>query len=443
MALSSFLAVTTTVTAVAWRMVTGFNLFKPSLLWVVPIFAIRAFGWIASVFDKPWTVDAPAEQEMLDCLFVAVSIPVYNEDQSLLDRCLWALVNQTRPPDVIEVVDDQSKVDYSGFREFWEGWHGSTEIFWHTQPVNQGKRRAHCVTFSTFPDADVFVTVDSDTTVCLNGIEQILIPFANPEVMSVAGIELGFNASANFLTLLQNSLQQVAQAVVSASWSVTGNMFTNRGPFAAYRAEMIREIVPLYYGEVFAKKYRVLLGDDSLLAIAGGRKGLAVQQLSAFGLTMWPETMRHHLMQRLRWARGRTVRNFWRMKYYPIFSYLYMFTIGSIYGFFVGMAALIILAVHWPSDSGLILRILLAMIWLSWLGQLRVLCFTRSDETWIDRALVIIIRPIASLWASVVLSRLLRALGMVTFLKQGWTTRRAGAELSLAELSAEPERRKV
>lgn len=439
MALSSFLAATTLISAVVWRLVTGFSLLKPSLIWVVPIFAIRAFGWLASVFDRPWTVENSEEQSYLDGLLVVVSIPLYNEDPGLLDRCIWALANQSRPPDAIEIVDDCSTIDYTALRVHWEGWHGRTEVRWHTQPVNQGKRRAHCVTFSTYPMADVFITVDSDTTVCLNGIEEGIKPFLDSEVMSVAGIELGFNYSANFLTLLQNSLQQVAQAVVSASWSVTGKMFTNRGPFALYRADLIRPLIPLYFGEVFMGRFRILLGDDSLLALAGGYEGKAVQQLSAFGLTMWPETMGWHLRQRLRWARGRTVRNFWRLKYYPIFSYIWVFTVGSIYGFFVGMAALVFLILHFPQDASLIVRILLAMIWLSWLGQLRVLCFKRSDETWVDRAMVIAIRPIASLWASVVLSRLLRAAGMMTFLKQGWTTRRAGAELSLAELAEERE----
>ena len=59
--------------------------------------------------------------------------------------------------------------------------------------------------------------------------------------MSVAGIELGFNAHVNFLTRLQNSLQIYSQAVIGAAWSVAGDMYTNRGPFALYRAPMVRE----------------------------------------------------------------------------------------------------------------------------------------------------------------------------------------------------------
>jgi hyaluronan synthase len=435
-----FLAVAAALitSAVLWRLSAGVsNLVRISLIAVVPLFLLRAAGWTMSCFDRPARV-APGswQADYLSALRVVVSVPVFNENGALLDRCLWALVNQTRPPQRIDVVDDGStKEDYTTLREYWTGCHVTqdgrwrTEVSWNVQE-NAGKRRAHCVTFTTDPLADIFVTVDSDTTLVHNAIEEGLKPFVNEEIQSVAGIELGYNAAHNLLTLIQNALQQVAQAVVSAAWSVTGNMFTNRGPFALYRAGMIRQMVPLYWGETFFG-HRVVLGDDSLLALAGSMYGKSVQQLSAFGLTMWPETLSHHIRQRVRWARGRTVRNCWRLKYYPVMTYIWWFTIASIYSFITGFAALILLALSWPASAHLIGRILMAVIVLSWLSQLRVLCFKRSDDSWLDRFLLIAIRPLASLWASVVLTRLVRGWGMATCMKQGWTTRQHGAELTL------------
>jgi hyaluronan synthase len=421
--------------AIAWRLSAGLtNLERASLFAVIPLFMLRAAGWVMSCWDRPVEVIDDYDRGLLDRLYVVVSVPCFNENKYLLDRCLYALINQTRPPDRIDIIDDGStKEDYEELQRYWNATFTqdkrTTEIFWKRQ-VNMGKRRAHCATFTSAPLADIFITVDSDTTLCPNAVEEGLKPFLNPEVMSVAGIELGYNASHNFLTMLQNSLQQIAQAVVSAAWSVTGKMFTNRGPFALYRSSLIAEMVPLYWGETFFG-HRVILGDDSLLAMAGSMYGKSVQQLSAFGLTMWPETLGHHIRQRLRWARGRTVRNFWRLKYYPVTSYIWWFTTASIYSFITGLAALILLAISWPSSEHLVLRILTALILLSWLSQLRVLCFKRSDESWLDRFLVIAIRPAASLWASIVLTRIVRAWGMSTCLKQGWTTRQDGAELVL------------
>jgi hyaluronan synthase len=394
-----------------------------------PAFAFRFTGWVLSWFDKPFTVPAPSAR-YLDRLRVTVAVPVYNEDPGLLDRCLYALVNQSRPPQLIWVVDDGSREDYSALRRYWERWWPcGTEVRW-TRQHNQGKRRAHAVVFANDPDADIFVTVDSDTTLALDALEEGLKPFRRRSIMSVAGIELGFNASKNLLTRLQCSLQVYAQAVIGAAWSVAGDMYTNRGPFALYRARMIWEILPVYRDETFFGR-RVILGDDSLLALCGSHYGRSVQQLSAFGLTMWPETLSHHLRQRLRWARGRAVRNFWRVRYRPFLSYCWWFTVTGIYGFLMSCGTLVILALWWPATEADTGRLMLALLALSIPNSLRTLCFRRSDETLGDRILLILIRPLAALWSSVMLARVIRLWGTVTLLRQGWTTRQAGAELVL------------
>jgi len=399
------------------------------LLASVPATAFRAVSFVLSWFDKP-VAASQAGRERLDRLKVTVAVPVYNEDPGLLDRCLFALMNQTRPVQLIWVIDDGSKADYTELARYWTGiWPNGTEIRWMRQ-LNQGKRKAHAVVFEADPDADIFVTVDSDTTLDLNAIEEGLKPFQRRRVMSVAGIEMGFNATTNFLTRLQCSLQLYAQAVIGAAWSVAGDMYTNRGPFALYRARMVREFLPVYKDETFFGR-RVILGDDSLLSLCASSKGTSVQQLSAFGLTMWPETYGHHLRQRLRWARGRAVRNFWRIKYRPFLSYCWWFTVTGIHGFLLSLGLVTLLVESWPVSQQVVARTVLAIMILSVPNGLRTLCFRRSDETWADRALLVLIRPIAAIWSGAVLARIVRGLGTLTLLKQGWTTRQHGAELAL------------
>ena len=415
----------------AWKGVVswhGFAMVRWQMLAVaVPVAALKAYGWVLSAFDRPVRVSA-TEQARLDGLRVVVTVPVYNEDRAILDRCIWALVNQSRKPQRIDVVDDGSTtVDYSDVRAHWEGEHQGVEVTWERQP-NAGKRRAHCLTFKSDKLADIFVTVDSDTALVHNGLEEGLKPFADPAVQSVAGIELGYNAGYNFITQIQNALQQLAQVVIGAAWSVTGDMYTNRGPFALYDADMVRELVPLYWGEMLFGR-QVILGDDSLLALAGSMRGRSVQQLSAFGLTMWPETVDHHIRQRVRWARGRAVRNFWRVKYYPLRSYLFWYTVMGIYGFIAGLQIAYEMAAGWPQDKRTVGAALLLMAIWSWLSQVRALCIKRDGETWLDQAIMVFIRPVASLWSAVILNRLVRSWGSLTLFKQRWTTRQKGAEL--------------
>lgn len=409
--------------------------YVPLVAGAAPVFAFKAVSWLLSWKDEPVRVGRRAG-EYLDLLCVVVTVPVFNEDPALLDRCLFALVNQSRPPQRVDVVDDGSRLDYSALRAHWARvWPGGPEVRWRRQP-NQGKRRAHALTFATAPEADIFVTVDSDTSLEHRALEEGLKPFIDSQVMSVAGIEMGFNAYANFLTRLQAPLQMLSQCVTGATWSAVGDMYTNRGPFALYRAGMVREIIPLYANERFFGR-RVILGDDSLLALCASGRGKSVQQLSAFGLTMWPETLGHHLRQRLRWARGRAVRNFWRLKYRPLWSYIWWFTALGIYTFLGSLGLLILIPLTWPSSAHVIAHIVLAMfIWGS-LNQFRVFCFSRTDERWSDRLLMVLMRPVTSLWASVMLARVIRALGTVTLLRQGWTTRQQGAELFFASVENE------
>ena len=402
-----------------------------------PSIFFRSVSWIVSWLDRPAVVSSSAARDQLARLHVTVAIPAYNEDPGLLDRCLYALVNQTRPPQLVCVVDDGSATDYTELKHYWaRHWPAGTEIRWMRQH-NQGKRRAHAVVFDSVPDTDIFITVDSDTTLELHAIEEGLKPFRSRGVMSVAGIEMGFNATANFLTRLQCSLQLFAQAVIGAAWSVAGDMYTNRGPFALYRASAVRKYMPVYRDEFFLGR-RITLGDDSLLALCASAEGRSVQQLSAFGLTMWPERLSHHMRQRIRWARGRTVRNFWRVRYRPIFSYCWWFTLAGIYTFVLSIAVIVITIATWPAAAPDVLRTLVIMAAISIPNSLRTLCFQRSDETWRDRVLLVLIRPLAALWSSVVLARLVRLWGTLTFLRQGWTTRQHGAELVLDSPGEQP-----
>lgn len=395
----------------------------------VPATVFRAIGFVLSWFDRPVTA-TPAGQERLDRLHVTIAVPVYNEDAGLLDRCIFAMVNQSRPAQLIWVVDDGSMTDYAAVARHWVGrWPNGTEVRWSRQS-NQGKRQAHAKVFESVPEADIFVTVDSDTTLDRRALEEGLKPFQSRKVMSVAGIEMGFNATTNFLTRLQSSLQLYAQAVIGAAWSVAGDMYTNRGPFALYRSAMVREFLPVYRDETFFGR-RVILGDDSLLALCASERGRSVQQLSAFGLTMWPENLGHHLRQRLRWARGRAVRNFWRIKYRPIWSYCWWFTASGIHGFLVSGALLGLLMGLWPVSADVVARAAAVLLIMSVPNGLRTLCFRRSDENWLDRLLLVLIRPLSAVWSGVVLARIVRICGTVTLLRQSWTTRRNGAELVL------------
>jgi hypothetical protein len=96
------------------------------------------------------------------------------------------------------------------------------------------------------------------------------------------------------------------------------------------------------------------------------------------------------------------------------------------------LSLVVLMVVWWPVSASFAVRALIAIGALSVPNSLRVLCFGRSDENLYDRILLFLIRPLAALWSSVVLARMVRLWGTLTVLRQGWTTRTHGAELVLS-----------
>jgi hyaluronan synthase len=385
--------------------------------WTI-VFVLAFVQWLLSLRERPYT----GWSHRLDELQVVVSLPVYNEDQPTLDRVLYSLTRQTRLPDIVHVVDDGSRVSYQEVREHWENDAVlGPRLMWTRQP-NAGKKHAQCTCFTAHPDADVFVTLDSDTTLTGNAIEEGLRPFLHRDVYSVAGLELAWNHSQNWLTLMSGSRTMSWQLLSCAAQNVAGGDVTvNRGTFALYRADMIRDIVPAYLGEKFLG-HPIKLGDDAALTLFAECRGRAVQQPTAVCLAMYPESLGHHLRQWIRWMRGSTVRTFWRLRYLRLASYTWWFTLLSTWSFTVSVGATIAAAVTWPRSETYAATAALATIAWAVVMALRTTTVHRSDQDWVDRLLTVLMAPMAAFWVTLVL-RPTRLYGIATFLRQGWVTR--------------------
>ena len=78
--------------------------------------------------------------------------------------------------------------------------------------------------------------------------------------------------------------------------------------------------------------------------------------------------------------RGLTIRTFWRIRYLPVWSYGWWFTVLSLWGFFASTASLLSVAALWPESRAFLLTALTASVGWAWLMALRVFCVARSDE---------------------------------------------------------------
>ncbi|MHB1431943.1 MAG: glycosyltransferase family 2 protein [Streptosporangiaceae bacterium] len=382
------------------------------------VFALSVIQWTLAIFERPYTGWSPR----LDAMKVVVSVPVYNEEPATLDRVLYALATQTRLPDVVHVVDDGSKVNFNQIRDHWRADPVLGPRLWWVRQVNKGKKFAQAACFTRHPDADVFITVDSDTVLADNAIEEGLKPFLRDDVYSVAGLELGFNHAKNWLTLLTSSRTLSWQLLsCSAQHVAGGDIMVNRGTYALYRADMIREVMPAYLEETFLGR-PVKLGDDAALTLFAQCRGRAVQQPTAACLTMYPENLRHHFKQWVRWMRGSTIRTFWRLHYLPLTSWSFWFTVINTWTFVVSIGATAAMAAEWPRSEPYVATALLATIGWAILMAMRTTAVRRTDQNWLDRLINILISPATAMWVTLVL-RPLRIYGIATCLRQGWVTR--------------------
>jgi hyaluronan synthase len=403
-----------------------------ALLWTV-LFLVAAQYFVIAWFDRPFTV-TPTQQSKLDRLIVTVNVPVWNEDPAVLDRVLYALFSQTRLPNYVEVVDDGSTAaDYTEVRTYWELWHPLDVNFsWIRYASNRGKRHAQAVTFSRLP-GDVFITLDSDTTLERRAIEEGLKPFAVRKVMSVAGVEVAMNAHTNMLTRI-SSLRQIAwQYTQCSALSVAGSVLVNRGTFALYRAEVLRDNLRAYVTETFLGR-PVSFSDDSLLTLYALERGRAVQQATAFQLPMYPDNIGHALRQWIRWMRGSTIRNFWRLRYLPLGSYGWWVSALNWWQFWVSYAAYVFVLVVRPVEGHFSIVPVMVALLCSYLIASRNLMISRSDHPAESQLDTYLLAPLCLLWSMLVL-RPLRVYGMLTCAKTGWVTR-TKVEVGLGQVPA-------
>lgn len=369
--------------------------------------------------DRPRTVTA-AQKADLDRLKITVNIPCYNEDPELVDRVLFALFRQTRLPNRVQVVDDGSSADYSEVINYWTAARPDSVDFSWLRQENKGKRHAQARTFRGDP-ADIFITLDSDTALERHAIEEGLKPFADPRTQSVAGLELAFNQNQNWLTRTNGSRQLGWQLGPCSAQSVMGNVLVNRGTYALYRAGVVRDNLDSYLEEDFFGR-NVRFGDDSMLTTYAMGRGRAVQQPSAVQLTIYPESVDHHLRQWVRWMRSSTIRSFWRIRHLSMASYGWWTTIINLWLFFASTVASLCAIIMWPVAHQFILDAIAAPVIWMYLSWVRNFIVKRSDETLADQINSFLLAPVAFAWLLFVLKPI-RVYGMATCWKTNWGTR--------------------
>lgn len=389
--------------------------------WQSPVHFV-AFAWMALLLLMSHANGIfKATLREIEKFNVCVVTPVYNEDPETFKQMLYSLENQTRKPDFLYIVDDGSK-DLACMEAYKEWVKTANIASRYTYKENNGKREAQAVAFRDTPEADIYVTIDSDTVLDPRAIEEGIKPFSRYEVKSVAGLLLGLNYKTNLLTKLIDLGFVSSFLNGRAAWSKIHNVAVNCGGLAFYRADVVRKYLDEYLTQTVMGN-KASSGDDRIMTNFALLEGWAVFQESSVGYTLLPENIKHLTKQRIRWWRSFFWGGIWLIRRFTPRYVVWWLVSWQFASFLMYTAILpIVIFINPITNQHIPLAFFLYIFGLSYIRNVRYLSYKRPDMTLITQVSIYLLSPLATL-LHMYLCSVLQYVGLVTFYKTGWATR--------------------
>lgn len=252
------------------------------------VWSLWIYRTISSRFYKPVVNDFR--------ISTSVVVPTYREDPDILMRCLDSWLSQG-PGEVIIVVDVDdvecqrrlAEVDDPRLRVI---------VFKHA-----GKRSALGVGIRAASN-EILVFADSDTSWEPGLLDAVQMPFVDPVVGGVGTQQNVYQRTTSIWRRLADWLINLRYYDYVPAMSRGGGVICLSGRTAAYRRSVILSVVENLEDEFFLGR-RCVAGDDgrmTWLTIASGYK--TVHQSNARAISMFPDTLRAFMKQRIRWSRN-------------------------------------------------------------------------------------------------------------------------------------------
>lgn len=228
----------------------------------------------------------------------SVVVPSYREDPDILDRCLSSWLAEG--PDEVIVVPDLADAEViARLRERAEADPRLVVVpFAHhgkRSALGAGIRRA---------GQEILVLADSDTRWEPGLLAAVLAPFADPAVGGVGTRQNAYLPRTSAWRRVADWMIDVRYLDYVRAQSRRGAVACLSGRTAAYRRAVVLPVLEHLEDEFFLGR-RCVAGDDGRLTwLVLGSGYQTVYQSTARALSMFPDTGRAFLKQRLRWSRN-------------------------------------------------------------------------------------------------------------------------------------------
>jgi len=275
-----------------------FALFAKSL-WFFYYFSLYAFR------RKVYTKDYKGR--------TALIVPCYNEDVDKLEDTIKHALE-------CDGIDEYYFIDDGSTNNTQEIFHKyrKTKINFIVLPKNVGKREAQKVGWEKASKiTGVFVCMDSDTILQKDSVIKLLRPFEDMSVGSTTACILVRNKDKNIVTRAISSMYWSASKIWRNAPSTYDVLQTNNGQLSAYRASIIRDIIPRYVTQTFMGGHCAFSDDRYLthhIQTDYNKKCMYVDDAEVH--TYVPETMKQAYTMFLRWKLGAFRESFLVLKHF-------------------------------------------------------------------------------------------------------------------------------
>lgn len=226
----------------------------------------------------------------------SVVVPSYREDPDILLACLDTWLAED-PDEIIIVLDLADTVAYDRIVE-----RGDPRV----RPMlfrHAGKRSALGVGIRQ-ARYELLVLVDSDTRWLPGLLEAVQMPFEDPDVGAVSTRQNVYQRETSIWRRIADWLVNLRYLDYVPAMGRAGAVACVSGRTGVYRRDVVLPVLDHLENEFFLGR-RCIAGDDgrlTWLVLASGYK--AVHQSSARALSMFPDSFRAFIKQRVRWSRN-------------------------------------------------------------------------------------------------------------------------------------------
>lgn len=290
---------------------------------------------------------------------VAVVVAIRGGDASTLNAMLDSLDAQeslakkrfVRPIVAVYVVENGEPV--AGVEEAFRAWQSRTSIprteFIRYDQAN--KRVAQSLAVNIEREATVLMTIDGYTVLKPNAVREGLVPFRDPEVMSVGGLLYGRNREQNLLTRILDLGFITSLVVDRKAWSSRGAVAAHRGGLALYRMWIVKRHLWDYLNQMVLRR-NVTSGDDRSLTGLAALEGKSLFRPQCTGTTLLPSTLHHASDRQTRWWRTHWIGSLWIIRRFKPGNAIWQLTVLQAGAFILQAAAIPLLLLIDPIVSG-------------------------------------------------------------------------------------------